>query len=64
MIVRVGAQADGTGGLSTDAADRMLLVEPAYQNYWEIPGGAVEADESPSEAAVREPTEELGPPVV
>ena len=42
----------------------MLLVEPVYKDYWEIPGGCVEADESPYAAAVRELQEELGIPVV
>ena len=30
-----------------DAADRLLLVEPTYKPTWELPGGTVEADESP-----------------
>jgi 8-oxo-dGTP pyrophosphatase MutT (NUDIX family) len=50
----------GSGVLLTDAAGRVLLVEPTYKDYWEVPGGAVEADESPYDAAVRELTEELG----
>jgi 8-oxo-dGTP pyrophosphatase MutT (NUDIX family) len=50
----------GSAVLFTDSADRVLLVEPAYKDYWELPGGAVEADESPYEAAVRELKEELG----
>lgn len=37
-----------------------MLVEPAYKPDWEIPGGAVEADESPRECAIREVHEELG----
>ncbi len=44
----------------SDDQERTLLVEPAYKDDWEIPGGAVEADESPFTAAVRELTEELG----
>ncbi|WP_432886356.1 NUDIX domain-containing protein [Kribbella sp. CA-245084] len=39
---------------------RVLLVEPSYKPNWEIPGGAVEADESPWDGAVRELREELG----
>jgi 8-oxo-dGTP diphosphatase len=50
----------GSAVLFTDPADRVLLVEPTYKDYWEIPGGAVEADESPYQAAVRESKEELG----
>nr|WP_121157993.1 NUDIX hydrolase [Micromonospora pisi] len=40
--------------------DRILLVEPVYKDDWELPGGAIEADESPYQAAIRELTEELG----
>jgi 8-oxo-dGTP pyrophosphatase MutT (NUDIX family) len=40
--------------------DRVLLVEPTYKPEWELPGGVVEADESPRAAAAREITEELG----
>jgi 8-oxo-dGTP diphosphatase len=48
------------GVLLRDGAERVLLVEPTYKDYWDLPGGAVEADESPYDAAVREVTEELG----
>jgi 8-oxo-dGTP pyrophosphatase MutT (NUDIX family) len=34
--------------------------EPVYKTDWEIPGGAVEADESPRTTAIREIEEELG----
>jgi 8-oxo-dGTP diphosphatase len=46
--------------LFTNGADRVLLVEPTYKDDWELPGGCVEADESPYGAAVREVDEELG----
>jgi ADP-ribose pyrophosphatase YjhB (NUDIX family) len=48
------------GVLFRDRADRVLLVEPSYKPNWEIPGGAVEADESPWATASRELVEELG----
>lgn len=52
------------GVLISDHAGRVLLVEPVYKDYWEIPGGSVEADESPYAAAGRELNEELGISVV
>jgi ADP-ribose pyrophosphatase YjhB (NUDIX family) len=39
---------------------RVLLVEPSYKPNWELPGGAVDANEPPWTAATRELTEELG----
>jgi 8-oxo-dGTP pyrophosphatase MutT (NUDIX family) len=49
----------GAAALFFDDAGRVLLVEPTYKDYWEVPGGAVEADESPYAAVVREIEEEL-----
>jgi 8-oxo-dGTP pyrophosphatase MutT (NUDIX family) len=40
--------------------DRVLLVEPSYKGHWDIPGGAVDANESPWATARREVREELG----
>lgn len=53
------------GVLFFDEAGRVLLVDPVYKDPWEIPGGAVEADESPQFGACREVKEELGitPPI-
>lgn len=48
------------GVLFRDKAGRALLLEPSYKPNWEIPGGAVEADESPWATATRELAEELG----
>lgn len=50
----------GAGVLIRDDRGRVLLVEPTYKESWEIPGGAVEADESPRTACAREVEEELG----
>ena len=50
----------GAGALFRDAAGRVLLVEPTYKPTWEIPGGSVEAEESPAAACRREVIEELG----
>jgi 8-oxo-dGTP pyrophosphatase MutT (NUDIX family) len=38
---------------------RLLLVKPTYREGWLLPGGVVEADESPAEGCVRECREEL-----
>jgi ADP-ribose pyrophosphatase YjhB (NUDIX family) len=48
------------GVLFRDTQGRVLLVQPSYKPNWEIPGGAVEDDESPWGTAGREPIEELG----
>lgn len=50
----------GAGALIMDTRGRVLLVEPTYQDTWQIPGGSVEADESPRETCTREVVEELG----
>ncbi|GAA0303180.1 NUDIX hydrolase [Streptomyces polychromogenes] len=47
------------GALFFDEADRILLVEPSYKDYLDIPGGYVEQGESPRQACVREVFEEL-----
>lgn len=49
-----------SGVLFRDKAGRVLLVEPSYKPNWELPGGAVDADESPWATATRELAEELG----
>jgi 8-oxo-dGTP diphosphatase len=48
------------GALFRDAAGRVLLVDPVYKEPWDLPGGAVEAEESPHAACRREVREELG----
>lgn len=48
------------GAVFRAADGRVLLVEPSYKVNWEIPGGSVEADESPWDGAARELQEELG----
>jgi 8-oxo-dGTP pyrophosphatase MutT (NUDIX family) len=39
---------------------RVLLVNPTYKQYWDLPGGMAEANEAPIAAAIREVEEELG----
>lgn len=50
----------GAGALIRDPRGRPLIVEPTYKGTWELPGGAVEVDESPRAACDREVQEELG----
>src|SRR5918911_4936705 len=47
------------GMLVHDDQGRVLMVRPTYKDGWDIPGGYVEPDESPAEAARRELREEL-----
>jgi 8-oxo-dGTP pyrophosphatase MutT (NUDIX family) len=46
--------------LIRDEAGRALLVYPTYKEGWDLPGGMVEANESPQAGALRELDEELG----
>jgi ADP-ribose pyrophosphatase YjhB (NUDIX family) len=59
-VARLARKRMAAGVLFRDAEDRVLLVEPSYKPNWEIPGGAVDSDESPWAAATRELAEELG----
>lgn len=56
----LSSKRSAAGVLFTDSGGRLLLVEPTYKKYWDLPGGMVEHNESPSEAASREVNEELG----
>jgi 8-oxo-dGTP pyrophosphatase MutT (NUDIX family) len=50
----------GALALLTDEAGRILLVQTTYDgNRWHLPGGYVEANESPEETVARELREEL-----
>lgn len=39
---------------------KILLIHRKDEEHWEIPGGKVETNESPTEAAIREANEEIG----
>lgn len=47
--------------LVVDDDGRLLLVRDADSGFWSVIGGAVEIDEAPEDAAVREVEEETGP---
>lgn len=47
------------GVLFFDAQGRLLIVKPSYKDHWSIPGGVVDANESPAAAARREVAEEI-----
>lgn len=46
--------------LVRDQAGQILIVEPTYKDFWDLPGGMAEANEPPRAAAERELREELG----
>jgi 8-oxo-dGTP diphosphatase len=50
------------GALFFDGRGRLLVVKPTYRpdDWYSIPGGVVEADESPKAGCAREVREELG----
>jgi 8-oxo-dGTP diphosphatase len=48
------------GSLFFNDRDELLIVKPNYKDGWLIPGGTVEANESPRVAAIRETKEEIG----
>jgi 8-oxo-dGTP diphosphatase len=52
---RVGADV-----LIRDPDGQILIVDPEYKPDWDLPGGMVEANEAPQDAASRELMEELG----
>ena len=50
----------GAGVLFFNEKDELLIIKPNYKDHWTIPGGVVDANESPRQAAIREVKEELG----
>ena len=48
----------GAGCLFFDDAGKMLILKPTYKENWLLPGGVIEAEESPLQACIREVKEE------
>lgn len=48
------------GGIIRDLSGRILVVKPSYRPGWLLPGGLVEALETPATALRRETMEEIG----
>lgn len=47
-----------------DDHDRVLVLRTTYKTNWELPGGSVDVDESPTHTVAREALEELGYPLL
>ncbi|MCX6712664.1 MAG: NUDIX hydrolase [Candidatus Vogelbacteria bacterium] len=50
----------GAGVLFLNEEKKVLIVAPTYKEGWTIPGGVVDANESPIAGAIRETKEEIG----
>lgn len=50
----------GAGCLFFNHKRKMLILKPTYKNHWLLPGGVIEANESPRQACIREVKEETG----
>lgn len=50
----------GAGVLLFNENNELLVVRPCYKDYWSIPGGVVDENESPRNACIREAKEEIG----
>ncbi len=48
------------GAIFRNAANEVLFVKPNYRDTWLVPGGVIDADESPKQACEREVLEEIG----
>ena len=50
----------GAGCLFFDREGKILILKPTYRDKWLLPGGVIEANESPRQACIREVKEETG----
>ena len=60
FIARQPKKRMAANALIRDGDGRLLLVKPTYRPEWLVPGGVIEADESPYAACRREVREEIG----
>lgn len=56
----VDRRMSSAGVVIEDHDGRLLVVKAHYKHYWSLPGGMVDAGESPLRAALREVKEEVG----
>ena len=47
-----------SGVIILNEAGEILIVKPTYKDHWSVPGGVIDKDESPRDAALREVKEE------
>jgi len=50
----------GAGCLLFNNRGKVLVLKPTYKDHWLLPGGVIEAYESPRQACIREVKEETG----
>jgi 8-oxo-dGTP pyrophosphatase MutT (NUDIX family) len=60
IAARMPRKRCAAGALVQDGEGRFLMVEPAYKDTWELPGGVLEEGEAPAAGCRRELVEELG----
>jgi len=49
-----------TGVIFLNNKNQILVIKPTYKNWWSIPGGVINRNESPLAAGLREVKEEIG----
>ena len=49
-----------SGAIIRNPEGKILVLKTTYKEYWEIPGGVVEENESPKQTVEREVLEEIG----
>ncbi len=54
------ARPGGSAVVASTSDGKVLLVKAYYKNYWSFPGGWIESDQTPLDAAIQEFKEEIG----